>query len=143
MAEVILNHVGRGKFKAFSAGSHPAGPNPIALATLRQLGFPADELRSKSWDEFAQPGAPVMDFIFTLCDNAAREVCPVWPGRPITAHWGIEDPGSFAGTAEEKAREFERVATILRRRIEQFTSLPLADLDHASLEKKLKEIGKQ
>jgi len=144
MAEVIINYVGRGKFKGYSAGSHPAtAPNPFALETLRRLHFPTDGLYSKDWDEFAKPGAPEMDFVLTVCDNATGEVCPVWPGQPITAHWGVEDPSLFHGTDEAKRREFARVANILKRRIELFTSLPLEKLDRLKLEKTVKDIGKQ
>ena len=144
MAEVIINYVGRGRFRGFSAGSQPATePNPFALATLERLHFPTDGLYSKNWDEFAKPDAPVMDFVLTVCDNAAGEVCPVWPGQPITAHWGVEDPSQFQGTDEEKNREFGRVAHILRRRIELFTSLPLEKLDRLKLQQQLKDIGKQ
>ncbi len=144
MAEVIVNYVGKGKFKGFSAGSQPGTtPNPFALDTLRRLHFATDGLYSKDWDEFAKPGAPVMDFVFTVCDRAAGEVCPVWPGQPITAHWGVEDPSQFQGTDEEKRREFGRVANILKRRIELFTSLPLEKLDRLKIEKTVREIGKQ
>jgi arsenate reductase len=144
MAEVILNDAGKGRFKGFSAGSMPAtAPNPFALQTLQSLHFSTDGLRSKDWSEFAKPGAPVMDFVFTVCDNAAGEVCPVWPGQPVTAHWSVEDPSQFQGTDEDKLREFKRVANILRRRIEFLTSLPLAKLDRSVLEKKVREIGKQ
>lgn len=144
MAEVILNHVGRGRFKGFSAGSMPGtAPNPYALQTLRNLRFATDDLHSKSWDVFAAPDAPVMDFVFTVCDNAAGEVCPVWPGQPITAHWGVEDPSLFQGSDEEKLREFARVANILKRRIEFLVSLPLAKLDRLMIEKKIRDIGKQ
>lgn len=144
MAEVIINYVGKGKFKGFSAGSHPGtAPNPFALDTLRRLRFPTDGLYSKDWNEFAKPGAPVMAFVLTVCDQAAGEVCPVWPGQPITAHWGVEDPSLFEGTDEAKSREFGRVANILKRRIELFTSLPLDKLDRLKLEKTVKDIGKQ
>jgi arsenate reductase len=144
MAEVIINYVGRGKFKGYSAGSHPGTvPNSIALETLRRLHFPTAGLYSKDWQEFAKPEAPVMDFVLTVCDNAAGEVCPVWPGQPITAHWGVEDPSLFKGTDEAKSREFARVANILKRRIELFTSLPLEKLDRLKLEKTVKDIGKQ
>jgi arsenate reductase (thioredoxin) len=144
MAEVIINYTGRGKFKGFSAGSQPAtAPNPFALATVKRLHFPTDGLYSKNWDEFAKPDAPVMDFVITVCDNAAGEVCPVWPGQPMTAHWGVEDPSQFQGTDEEKSREFVRVANVLKRRIELFTSLPLEKLDRLSLQRQVKEIGKQ
>jgi arsenate reductase len=144
MAEVIINDVGRGRFKGFSAGSRPAtAPNPFALATLQRLRFPTDGLYSKNWDEFAKPDAPVMDFVLTVCDTAAGEVCPVWPGQPMTGHWGVEDPSQFQGTAEEKSREFVRVANILKRRIELFASLPLEKLDRLSLQRQVKDIGKQ
>jgi arsenate reductase len=144
MAEVIINYVGRGKFKGYSAGSHPAtAPNPFALETLSRLHLPIDGLYSKNWEEFAKSDAPVMDFVLTVCDNAAGEVCPVWPGQPITAHWGVEDPSLFQGTDEAKRHEFARVANILKRRIELFTSLPLDKLDRLKLEKTVKDIGKQ
>jgi arsenate reductase len=144
MAEVIINYVGRGRFKGFSAGSQPAtAPNPFALATLQRLHFPTDGLYSKNWDGFAKPDAPVMDFVLTVCDNAAGEVCPYWPGQPITAHWGVEDPSLFQGTDEEKSREFVRVANVLKRRIELFASLPLEKLDRLSLQRQVKDIGKQ
>lgn len=142
--EVILNYVGRSRFQAFSAGSMPAAaPNRYALQTLEHLRFPTDGLRSKDWSEFAQPDAPVMDFVITVCDKAAGEVCPVWPGQPITAHWGIEDPSQFEGDEEETLREFGRVATTLRRRIELFISLPFAKLDRLMLQRSVMDIGKQ
>jgi arsenate reductase (thioredoxin) len=144
MAESIINYVGQDHFKGFSAGSHPgAAPNPMAIATLRQLRLPTDGLYSKDWAEFAKPGRPPLDFVFTVCDNAAGEVCPVWPGQPISAHWGVEDPSHFEGTAEAKLKEFARVALILKRRIELFTSLPLAKLDRLMLQKKIQDIGRQ
>ena len=144
MAEVIMNYLSRGKFKGYSAGSHPASaPNPFALETLRPLHFPTEGLYSKNWEEFAKADAPVMDFVVTVCDNAAGEVCPVRPGQPISAHWGVEDPSLFRGTDEATRREFARVANILRRRIELFTSLPLEKLDRLKLEKSFRNIGKQ
>ena len=144
MAEVIANYVGQGKFKGFSAGIQPASaPNPLALATLQRMHLPTDGLHSKNWDAFAKPGAPVMDFVITVCDNAAGEVCPVWPGQPMTAHWGVEDPGEFQGSDEEKRREFVRVANVLKRRIELFTSLPVEKLDRLSLQRQLTGIGKK
>lgn len=144
MAEAIINYVGRGKFEGYSAGSHPAtAPNPFALETLRRLHFPTNGLYSKDWGAFAKPGAPVMDFVLTVCDNAAGEVCPVWPGQPITAHWGVEDPSLYQGTDEAKRHEFGRVANILKRRIELFTSLPLEKLDRLKLEKIVRDISKQ
>jgi arsenate reductase len=144
LAEVLLNQLGRGRFKAFSAGSHPAGRvNPLSVEFLRGAGLPTDGLRSKSWDEFARPGAPRMDFIFTVCDDAAAEVCPIWPGKPTTAHWGVADPAAVEGTDEEKRTAFRRAATILRRRIELLVNLPIATLDQLAVHSKLKEIGKQ
>lgn len=144
MGEVILNYVGRGRYKGFSAGSMPAAePNPYALRTLENLRFPTQGLRSKDWSEFGKADAPVMDFVFTVCDQAAGEVCPVWPGQPITAHWGIEDPSQFKGTEEETLREFSRVANTLKRRIELLISLPFAKLDRLMLQRKVSEIGKQ
>lgn len=144
MAEVIVNYVGKGRFNGFSAGSHPGTPpNPFAIATLERQPLPIEGLYSKDWKEFAKPGAPEMDFVFTVCDQAAGEVCPVWPGRPITAHWGVEDPSLFTGTDEEKQREFARVANLLKRRIELFTSLPLERLDRLKIKKSVEVIGKQ
>jgi arsenate reductase len=144
MAEVIINYVGQGKFRGFSAGSHPgAAPNPLALATLKRQHLPISGLYSKDWQEFAKPDAPVMDFVLTVCDQAAGEVCPVWPGQPITAHWGVADPSLFAGTDAEKQREFGRVANLLKRRIELFTSLPLEKLDRLKIEQSARAIGKQ
>jgi arsenate reductase (thioredoxin) len=144
MAEVIIDYVGGGRFKGYSAGSHPAtAPNPFALETLRRLHFESNGLYSKNWEEFAKPEAPVMDFVFTVCDNAADEVCPVWLGQPISAHWGVDDPSRFHGTDEAKRREFARVASELKRRIELFASLPLEKLDRLKLEKTVRDIGKQ
>jgi arsenate reductase len=142
LAEGILNHLGKGRFRAFSAGSQPKGTvNPFALEELRRAGLPAEGFRSKSWDEFAKPDAPQMDFIFTVCDNAANEVCPVWIGHPMTAHWGVEDPAAVEGTDEAKRFAFRKAATALRRRIELFLSLPLASLDRLVLQGKLSSIG--
>jgi arsenate reductase len=142
MAETILNSLGAKRFHAYSAGSHPAGSvNPIAINWLKKNRFETDNLRSKSWDEFAAPGAPVMDFVLTVCDNAAGEVCPVWPGQPISAHWGVEDPVSVQGTSEEKEKAFSNVFLILNRRISIFTSLPMASLDRISLHREVKNIG--
>lgn len=142
LGESIINHVGRGKFKGFSAGSQPATqPNRLAIATLKKLRLPSEGLYSKSWEEFSKPGAPELHFVITVCDNAAREVCPVWPGQPISAHWGVEDPSLFEGTEEQKLREFGRVALILKRRIELFTSLPVEKLDRLMLRKKVQDIG--
>ena len=144
MAEGIINALGRGRFKGFSAGSHPAAaPNPLALATLRRLHLPTEGLRSKDWSELAKPGAPPMDFIFTVCDQAAGEVCPVWPGQPMTAHWGVEDPSQFQGSDEQKRRRFATVANILKRRIELFTNLPFEKLDRLKLQQHLRDIAKQ
>ena len=142
MAEAILNSVSSNRFRAYSAGSHSVGSvNPIAVKWLSKNHFGTDYLRSKSWDEFALPDAPVMDFVLTVCDNAAGEVCPVWPGQPISAHWGVEDPASVEGTAEEKEKAFSNVFMILNRRISLFTSLPMASLDRISLHREVKNIG--
>jgi arsenate reductase (thioredoxin) len=142
MAEVMLNHLGRGRFKAFSAGSHATGKvNPLAIETLSKGGLATQGLRSKNWDEFAQRGAPPIDFIFTVCDNAAGEACPVWPGKPVTAHWGVEDPAAVEGTEEKKRAAFREAATILRRRIELFVSVPLEKLDTLATQSRLHEIG--
>ena len=145
MAEAILNNpaVNRGRFKAYSAGSHPSGrPNPHALEMIQSVGLPIDGLRSKDWDEFAKPGAPKMDFVFTVCDNAANEVCPVWPGQPMTAHWGLPDPAAVEGSDEQKRRAFAEAFRHLSNRINLFTSLPMDKIDKLSLRKKLDEIGK-
>jgi len=143
MAESILNHFGGGRFKAYSAGSHPAGKvNPLALDLLKQSHMPVDDLRSKAWDEFAVPGAPSIDFVFTVCDNAAGEVCPVWPGQPISAHWGVEDPAAVDGSNDIKRRAFTTAFNQLRNRITMFASLPLPKLDGLAIKKKLDEIGK-
>jgi protein-tyrosine-phosphatase len=142
LAESLLNHFGAGKFRAFSAGSFPKGAvHPLALALLTEVGLPTPGLRSKSWDEFAKPGAPTLDFIFTVCDNAAGEVCPVWPGKPVTAHWRIADPAAVQGTDAEKAAAFRTALRELEARIELFVDLPIASLDHLRLKEKLKEIG--
>jgi arsenate reductase (thioredoxin) len=143
LAEAILNNRGKGRFKAFSAGSHPKGTvHPQALALLKRKGLPTESLRSKAWDEFAQVGAPALDFVFTVCDNAAGEVCPVWPGQPITAHWGQPDPAAAEGTDLDKTNAFRDAFRMLERRIEMFTSLPVASLDRLSLGNKVREIGK-
>jgi arsenate reductase (thioredoxin) len=144
LAEVILTQLGRGRFKAYSAGSYPNGAvNPLSIEFLGRAGFRTEGLRSKSWDEFARPDAPQMDFIFTVCDDAAGEVCPIWPGKPMTAHWGVADPAAVQGTDEEKRAAFSRAATILRRRIELLVNLPIAKLDPLRIHSKLQEIGKQ
>jgi arsenate reductase (thioredoxin) len=141
LAEALLNREGAGRFRAFSAGSFPKGAvNPMALELLRGLGFPAEGLRSKGWDEFAAPGAPHLDFIFTVCDDAAGEVCPVWPGHPMTAHWGIEDPASVEGVAQREA--FERAFHYLRNRISLFLALPFETIDRMALQQRLREIGR-
>lgn len=142
LAESILNKLGAGRFRAFSAGSQPKGTvNPVALRTLASLGYPTDGLRSKGWDEFAKPGAPVMDFVFTVCDNAAGETCPIWPGQPMTAHWGIEDPAAVTGTDIQKEAAFADAFRYLRNRIAIFTALPIRSLDAVALGTKLREIG--
>ncbi len=144
LAEGILNQVGRGRFRGFSAGSHPKGVvNPFALEYLRTTGAPVAELRSKSWDEFARPGAPAMDFVFTVCDDAANETCPAWIGHPTTAHWGVPDPAAVEGTDEDKRRAFREAAAALRHRIELFLSLPLEKLDDMALQQKVSDIGRQ
>ncbi len=142
LAESILNKDGAGRFRAFSAGSRPKGAvNPFALKVLENFGFPTEGFRSKSWEEFAQPGAPVMDFVFTVCDNAAGEACPVWPGQPMTAHWGIEDPAAVEGPDIEKDKAFVAALRYLRNRISVFTALPIVSLDRMTLGSKLVEIG--
>lgn len=142
LAEAILNQDGGGRFKAYSAGSFPKGEvHPVALDVLKGLGFPHEGYRSKSWDEFAVKDAPQFDFIFTVCDSAAGETCPIWPGHPMTAHWGIEDPAAVEGEGQREA--FVRALRYLRRRIELFLALPLAAIDDMALKAKLKEIGRQ
>ena len=142
LAESILSKEGQGRFNVFSAGSQPKGQvHPLALTTLAALGYPHEGFRSKSWDEFAAPGAPVIDFIFTVCDNAAGEACPVWPGHPMTAHWGVEDPAAVEGAEFEKQRAFSQAARFLKNRIMAFISLPLASIDKLALETRLKQIG--
>ncbi len=145
MAEAILNDpaAGKGRFKAFSAGSHASGkPNPFALEQIQRAGLPIEGLRSKDWNEFAARGAPKMDFIFTVCDNAAGEVCPVWLGQPMTAHWGLPDPAAVEGSDAQKRRAFSDAFRALSNRIGIFTNLPMDKLDRLSLQQKLKEIGK-
>jgi arsenate reductase len=143
LAEAILNHKAKGEFAAYSAGSHPSGTvRPEALAQLAAAGLPTDGLRSKSWDEFAAPNAPRMDFVFTVCDNAANEPCPFWPGQPMTAHWGVADPAAVTGTPEEIARAYRDAFTILDRRISLFLALPIATLQQLSLQRELNQIGK-
>lgn len=143
LAEQLLNHWGRGRFRAFSAGSYPKGQvHPIALAFLEHVKLPTEGLRSKSWDEFAQPGAPHLHFVFTVCDNAAGEVCPVWPGHPVSAHWGIADPAAVEGSDAERWQAFRNAFHELENRIKVFVSLPLESLDRAQLRERLDAIGK-
>ena len=142
LAEAILNKDGLGRFKAYSAGSQPKGSvNPFAIKVLTSFGYPTEGASSKSWDVFATPDAPVMDFVFTVCDNAAGEACPIWPGQPMTAHWGIEDPAAVEGSDIDKERAFVEAFRLMKNRISIFTSLPLSSLDKLSLQKKLKDIG--
>src|SRR5229473_6285991 len=144
MAEAILNFKGKPRFTAYSAGSHPSGAvRPQALERLEAARIPTRDLRSKSWDEFAEPSAPQLDFVFTVCDNAAREVCPIWPGQPITAHWGVPDPAAVAGSPAQIARAFLDAFVILDLRIGLFLSLPLSTLDKLSLKKEIDRIGLQ
>jgi len=143
LAEAILNREGMGRFKAFSAGSQPKGEvHPQALALLEKLNHGTGFARSKNWEEFAQPGAPVMDFVFTVCDNAAGEACPVWPGQPLTAHWGVPDPAAVEGLPSEIALAFADTYRMLANRISIFTSLPLASLDRMTLQSRLSDIGR-
>lgn len=145
LAESMLNSstIGQGNFRAFSAGSHPNGKvNLFALELLKTMKLPTEGLRSKSWDEFAGPGAPHLDFVFTVCDNAAGEVCPLWPGQPVTAHWGVEDPAAVESSDEVKRKAFSQAAKQLRNRIQIFANLPLDKLDKIRLKEKLDEIGK-
>jgi arsenate reductase len=142
LAEALLLHTGKGRFKAFSAGSHPTGRvNPYALDCLRANGLPTDGYRSKAWDEFAAPGAPPLDFVITVCDNAAGEVCPVWPGQPVTAHWGVPDPAAVEGDDAVKRKAFADAAHTLRHRIQLFCSLPHAKLDALALQTQTRAIG--
>jgi arsenate reductase len=144
MAEGILRSNGGGRFRAFSAGSLPAGAiHPLALETLEWMRLPTEGYRSKDWSEFARPDAPNLDFVFTVCDKAAGEVCPVWPGQPMTAHWGVEDPGSVEGNDEHKRRVFRDVATILKRRIDLMLALPFASLDRLAIQSEIREIGRR
>ncbi len=144
IAEAIMNKIGAGKFAAFSAGSQPRGAvNPNTLKLLNGLGYDTAGYRSKSWDEFAKPGAPEIDFIFTVCDDAAGEVCPVWPGKPMTAHWGVADPSAVKGSELEVALAFQEAYRLLYRRIELFAALPISGLDTMTLKAKLREIGRE
>lgn len=143
LAESILNKDGEGRFRAFSAGSQPKGAvNPFALKVLKSFDYPSEGFRSKGWEEFAGPDAPVMDFVFTVCDNAAGEACPIWPGQPMTAHWGIEDPAAVEGTDIEKETAFVTALRHLKNRISVFASLPLSSIDALSLGTRLREIGR-
>jgi protein-tyrosine-phosphatase len=143
MAECLLNSWGQGRFRAHSAGSYPKGQvHPMTLRLLRQLNYDTASLRSKSWDEFAGPGAPLLDFVFTVCDQAANEVCPVWPGQPMTAHWGVEDPAAFVGPEDKTYAFFRRIYGYLDNRMKIFVSLPIRSLDRLSLQRRLEEIGK-
>jgi arsenate reductase len=143
LAEAFLNSTGRGKFRAYSAGSHPAGKvNPFALELLEKNRISTVGLRSKNWDEFAKPGAPQMDFVFTVCDSAAGETCPIWPGQPITAHWGVPDPAAVQGTEEDKRKAFHEAFTQLSTRIRLFLNLPFQKLEQAALKRKLDAIGR-
>ncbi|MGE0311307.1 MAG: arsenate reductase ArsC [Lautropia sp.] len=142
IAEGLLNSLGAGRFKAFSAGSHPSGSvSPFALRTMQAMHLPIEGCRSKDWAEFAAPGAPALDFVFTVCDSAAGEVCPVWPGQPLTAHWGVPDPAVFEGTADQKSKVYWDTAMVLKRRIELMLALPLASLDKMSLLREIRSIG--
>jgi arsenate reductase (thioredoxin) len=144
LAEALLNDsaIGQGRFRAFSAGSHPKGAvHPMALETLRANHLPTDGYRSKSWEEFSGPGAPPLDFVITVCDQAAAESCPVWPGQPMTAHWGIADPAAVQGSDDDKRRAFREAITHLRRRIDLLVSLPFERLDRLSLQERLRDIG--
>ena len=143
MAEALLNYWGRGRFRAFSAGSHPNGEvHPLTLETLERNHLPSDGARSKSWDEFSRPGAPELDFVFTVCGNAAKEQCPYWPGQPMTAHWGVDDPGAVEGSADQRRRAFHRALRELDARIKLFISLPIESLDKMALQERLKDIGR-
>ena len=143
IAEAILNDASRGRFKAFSAGSHPKGEvHPLAIEELTRLRIPTDGLRSKGWEEFAQPGAPSMDFVFTVCDQAAGELCPVWPGQPVSAHWGMPDPGAVEGSEETRLKAFRDVAVMMKRRIDLLLVMPLEKLDRLTIEKQARDIGR-
>ncbi len=143
LAEALMNHWGRDRFRGLSAGSHPRGTiNPLTLDLLRELKMPVAALRSKSWDEFAKPDAPKLDFVFTVCDQAAGEVCPIWPGQPMTAHWGVPDPAAVEGTEVEKKLAFRQAFNALERRIKIFAALPIASLDRLTLQRRVGEIGR-
>jgi len=143
IAEAILNKIGRGRFNAYSAGSQPKGRvNPHTIELLQGLGYDTSGFRSKSWDEFSKPGAPQFDFVFTVCDNAAAEACPVWPGQPMTAHWGVADPAEAEGSPAQIALAFKEAYRMLNQRIAIFVSLPIASIDRLALERRLKDIGR-
>jgi arsenate reductase len=144
IAEGLMNHLARGRFKAYSAGSHPKDViNPFALEALREIHIPTDGFRSKSWDEFARPDSPPLDFVFTVCDQAAGEQCPFWPGQPMTAHWGLPDPAAFVGSDDEKRLRFRETVVTLKRRIELMLALPIESLDSMALQHEVKDIGKR
>lgn len=142
LAEGLLNELGKGRFKAYSAGSHPKGAvHPLALEELQNLRIPTDGFRSKGWEEFAVPDAPRMDFVFTVCDQAAGETCPVWPGQPMTAHWGMPDPAAVEGTDAAKAKAFKDTAITVKRRLELMMALPMASLDRMAIQQEVRDIG--
>ena len=142
IAEGLMNNAGRGRFRAHSAGSHPTGVvNPFAIAALKELHIPTDGLRSKNWNEFAQPGSSALDFVFTVCDKAAGESCPYWPGQPMTAHWGVPDPAAFVGNDEDKLAQFRSTAVTLKRRIDLMLSLPMGSLDAMAIHREINRIG--
>lgn len=144
LGEALFNTLGTGRFQAYSAGSHPSGSvNPFAIEQVRALGYPVESLRSKSWAEFALPGAPPMDFIITVCDNAANEACPVWPGHPVTAHWGFPDPAAVEGSDEEKRAAFASTLHQIHHRVQLFLSLPLETLDRMAIENRMRAIGRE
>jgi len=144
MGEALFNTLGAGRFKAYSAGSHPSGRvNPFAIEQVKALGYPVENLRSKSWDEFALPDVPQMDFVVTVCDNAAGEVCPIWPGQPVTAHWGFADPAAVEGSDEVKRAAFAQTLRQIRNRVQLFLSLPLETLDRMAIENRMRAIGKE
>jgi protein-tyrosine-phosphatase len=143
LAEALLGTIGEGRFRGYSAGSFPKGRvDPLTLETLRGFGHPVEGFRSKSWDEFAKPGTPEMDFLITVCDQAAGEICPVWPGRPVTAHWGLPDPSAAAGTEDDRRRAFHRTYLELQNRLRTFVSLPVEKLDRLAIKQKLDDIGR-
>ena len=144
IGEALFNTMGAGRFKAYSAGSHPTGRvNPFAIEQVLALGYPIENLRSKSWDEFAQPAAPEMDFVVTVCDKAAGEMCPLWPGQPVTAHWGFPDPAAVVGTDKQKREAFAQTLRQIRTRVQQFLSLPLETLDRMAIENRMRDLGQQ